>query len=83
MVRDIIAFDKASPTIWGNFQCKHHKAGLTLGDIWLELGKLVWTAVGGTAVIDTAALTGCNQPIAASNFWFNGRSNRRSTEAGG
>lgn len=42
MGRDIIAFDKASPAIWDNFQCKHYRAGLTPGDIWLELGKLVY-----------------------------------------
>lgn len=42
MGRDIIAFDKASPAIWDNFQCKHYKAGLTPGDIWVELGKLVF-----------------------------------------
>ena len=42
MGRDIIAFDKTNPAIWDNFQCKHYKAGLTPGDIWLELGKLVY-----------------------------------------
>lgn len=42
MGRDIIAFDKANPVIWDNYQCKHYKAGLTPGDIWLELGKLVY-----------------------------------------
>lgn len=42
MGRDIIAFDKMNPAIWDNFQCKHYKAGLTPGDIWVELGKLVY-----------------------------------------
>lgn len=42
MGRDIIAFDKANPVIWDNYQCKHYKAGLTPGDIWVELGKLVY-----------------------------------------
>lgn len=42
MGRDIIAFDKASPEVWDNFQCKHYKTGLTPGDIWVELGKLVY-----------------------------------------
>lgn len=42
MGRDIIAFDKVSPAIWDNFQCKHYKTGLTPGDIWMELGKLVY-----------------------------------------
>lgn len=42
MGRDIIAFDKASPVIWDNYQCKHYKAGLAPGDIWVELGKLVY-----------------------------------------
>lgn len=42
MGRDIIAFDKVSPAIWDNYQCKHYKAGLTPGNIWLELGKLVY-----------------------------------------
>lgn len=42
MGRDIIAFDKANPVIWDNYQCKHYKDGLTPGDIWVELGKLVY-----------------------------------------
>ena len=42
MGRDIIAFDKTNPEIWDNFQCKHYKTGLTPGDIWVELGKLVY-----------------------------------------
>lgn len=42
MGRDIIAFDNASPLIWDNYQCKHYKSGLAPGDIWLELGKLVY-----------------------------------------
>ena len=42
MGRDIIAFDKANPVIWDNYQCKHYKAGLAPSDIWVELGKLVY-----------------------------------------
>lgn len=42
MGRDIIAFDKADDAIWDNYQCKHYKSGLTPGDIWVELGKLVY-----------------------------------------
>lgn len=42
MGRDIIAFDNSDPSIWDNFQCKHYKTGLTPGDIWVELGKLVY-----------------------------------------
>lgn len=42
MGRDVIAFDKINPEIWDNFQCKHYKTGLVPGDIWVELGKLVY-----------------------------------------
>ena len=42
MGRDIIAFDKANPLVWDNYQCKHYKAGLAPSDIWVELGKLVY-----------------------------------------
>ena len=42
MGRDIIAFDKSNPEIWDNYQCKHYKSGLTPGDVWVELGKLVY-----------------------------------------
>lgn len=42
MGRDIIAFDNTDPAIWDNYQCKHYKAGLVPGDIWVELGKLVY-----------------------------------------
>lgn len=42
MGRDIIAFDKTNPLIWDNYQCKHYKSGLAPGDIWVELGKLVY-----------------------------------------
>lgn len=42
MGRDIIAFDKTDPARWDNYQCKHYKAGLTPGDVWVELGKLVY-----------------------------------------
>lgn len=42
MGRDIIAFDKDDGAVWDNYQCKHYKNGLTPGDIWVELGKLVY-----------------------------------------
>jgi hypothetical protein len=42
MGRDIIAFDKTNPVVWDNYQCKHYKAALAPGDIWVELGKLVY-----------------------------------------
>lgn len=42
MGRDIIAFDKANPAIWDNYQCKHYQNRLTPGDSWVELGKLVY-----------------------------------------
>jgi hypothetical protein len=42
MGRDIIAFDTVNPLIWDNYQCKHYKSGLAPGDIWVELGKLVY-----------------------------------------
>jgi hypothetical protein len=42
MGRDIIAFDRTNTAIWDNYQCKHYKAGLVPGDIWVELGKLVY-----------------------------------------
>jgi hypothetical protein len=42
MGRDIIAFDRTNPAVWDNFQCKHYRTGLTPGDIWVELGKLVY-----------------------------------------
>lgn len=42
MGRDVVAFDKADPTVWDNFQCKHYKDPLTPGNIWVELGKLVY-----------------------------------------
>jgi hypothetical protein len=42
MGRDVIAFDYADPILWDNYQCKHYKTGLTPGDIWIELGKLVY-----------------------------------------
>lgn len=42
MGRDIVAYDKAEPTVWDNYQCKHYKSGLTPSEIWVELGKLVY-----------------------------------------
>jgi len=45
MGRDIIAFDKANPAIWDNYQSKHYKDGLIPSDIWVELGKLVYRSI--------------------------------------
>lgn len=42
MGRDIIATSKDDGSVWDNYQCKHYKNALTPGDIWVELGKLVY-----------------------------------------
>lgn len=42
MGRDIIAISKDDGSVWDNYQCKHYKNALTPGDIWVELGKLVY-----------------------------------------
>jgi len=43
MGRDVIAVpDEADVLVWDNYQCKHYDHPLTPGDIWLELGKLVY-----------------------------------------
>lgn len=42
MGRDIIAFEAARGVVWDNYQCKHYKNTLTPGDVWLELGKVVY-----------------------------------------
>ena len=36
MGRDIIAFDKANPVIWDNYQCKHYRAGLAPGVLFAD-----------------------------------------------
>lgn len=42
MGRDVIATSKDDSSVWDNYQCKHYKNALTPGDIWVELGKLVY-----------------------------------------
>ncbi|MFO0857895.1 MAG: ABC-three component system protein [Phycisphaerales bacterium] len=43
MGRDVIAIlDEADDSVWDNYQCKHYDHPLAPGDIWLELGKLVY-----------------------------------------
>ena len=43
MGRDIIAYPNDSNfAIWENFQCKHYNHPLRPGDIWIELGKIVY-----------------------------------------
>ena len=48
MGRDIIAIpDEADVSVWDNYQCKHYDHPLAPGDIWLELGKLVYYTFRG------------------------------------
>ena len=42
MGRDVIGFTDNNDGPWDNYQCKHYTAPLAPGDIWLELGKLVY-----------------------------------------
>ena len=42
MGRDVIATCKSDGNLWDNYQCKHYKDPLRPGDIWVELGKLVY-----------------------------------------
>lgn len=43
MGRDVVAVpDTATDAVWDNYQCKHYDHALTPGDVWLELGKLVY-----------------------------------------
>lgn len=42
MGRDVIATCKSNDGLWDNYQCKHYKDPLRPGDIWVELGKLVY-----------------------------------------
>lgn len=40
---DVVAFESESEAgAWDNYQCKHYDHPLTPGDIWVELGKLVF-----------------------------------------
>ncbi len=40
--RDVIAIDRDDADVWDNYQCKHYDHRLQPGDVWLELGKLVY-----------------------------------------
>jgi len=42
MGRDVVAQVTANPDVWDNYQCKHYDHALTPGDVWLELGKVVY-----------------------------------------
>jgi hypothetical protein len=43
MGRDIIAATGAEDDVpWDNYQCKHYKDPLVPGDVWLELGKVIY-----------------------------------------
>ncbi|MBT9611900.1 MAG: hypothetical protein IV108_01375 [Burkholderiales bacterium] len=42
MGRDVIATCKLDNSKWDNYQCKHYQDPLRPGDIWVELGKLVY-----------------------------------------
>jgi len=33
--------------IWDNYQCKHYPHALTPGDVWVELGKVLWYTLDG------------------------------------
>lgn len=46
---DIAGFadDKRLLGVWDNYQCKHYAHALTRGDIWSELGKVLWYALNG------------------------------------
>jgi hypothetical protein len=52
MGRDVIGFEKLDAgDPWDNYQCKHYDHQLTPGDIWLELGKLIYyTHIGEFSV---------------------------------
>jgi hypothetical protein len=42
MGRDVIATLKDGTGSWDNYQCKHYRESLKPGDIWIELGKLMY-----------------------------------------
>jgi hypothetical protein len=33
--------------VWDNYQCKHYAAGVTPGDAWPEMGKILWHSFNG------------------------------------
>lgn len=41
---DVVGFvdDKRLEGVWDNYQCKHYDQALTPGNIWVEIGKVVW-----------------------------------------
>ena len=47
---DIAGFadEKKLVGVWDNYQCKHYAAGLTPGDAWPEIGKILWHSFSGT-----------------------------------
>lgn len=50
--RDVVGYESATAEDpWDNYQCKQYEKKLAPGDIWLELGKLVyWTSKGAFSV---------------------------------
>ena len=36
--------------VWDNYQCKHYASGLTPGDAWPEIGKILWHSFSGSYV---------------------------------
>lgn len=45
---DVIAFESATEDDpWDNYQCKHYDHALYPGDVWIELGKLVFYTFSG------------------------------------
>jgi hypothetical protein len=51
MGRDVVAFDKNDPAVWDNYQCKHYAAPVSIGEVKLEVGKvLYYTFTGGYTV---------------------------------
>lgn len=48
MGRDIVAYpDENNTHLWHNYQCKHYNHALCPGDIWAELGKLLYYTYRG------------------------------------
>jgi len=50
---DVVGFvdDQRLEGVWDNYQCKHYNHGLTPGDAWPELGKIIWYSFKGEYVI--------------------------------
>jgi len=46
---DVAGFvdDKRLKGVWDNYQCKHYDHALTPGDVWPELGKVIWYSFRG------------------------------------